>query len=132
MIVDSSAAVAILKREPVGPAVEAALTTAAQAFMSAGTLIELHIVLGNRAGAGAATIIDQFLVDMEIEIVAVDEATARRATSGWRRFGKGRHPAALNFGDCFTYALASLMHLPVLCVGNDFAQTDVQVVPLDE
>jgi ribonuclease VapC len=61
-------------------------------------------------------------------IVPVDEEHARAATGAWRRFGKGRHPAALNFGDCFTYATASLANLPLLFKGNDFNQTDLRVV----
>lgn len=67
---------------------------------------------------------------MSIEIVPVDRLSAERALDGWRQFGKGNHPAALNFGDCFTYALASTRNLPVLCVGDDFAKTDVEVVTL--
>jgi len=65
-----------------------------------------------------------------VEIVPVDEDQAQIARSAWRRFGKGRHPAALNYGDCFAYALAKSRSAPLLFVGDDFAQTDIERVPL--
>ncbi|MGH3299264.1 MAG: type II toxin-antitoxin system VapC family toxin [Trebonia sp.] len=71
---------------------------------------------------------DRFLRDAKIDIVAVDEELAARAMSGWRRYGKGRHPAALKFGDCFTYALAEGTGYPVLCTGDDFAATGISVL----
>lgn len=98
--------------------------------MSAVTLVELGIVLEARLGPIAATKIDRFLRDARIEVVPVDRAQVDHALEGWRRFGKGNHPAALNLGDCFTYALSSVTARPVLCVGDDFTRTDLDVVPL--
>lgn len=65
--------------------------------------------------------------DADIDVVAFDEDLATRAVDAWRRFGTGRHPAQLNFGDCCTYALAELTGHPILCVGDDFVRTDLQV-----
>ncbi len=130
IVVDSSAVVAALTDEPAAQAITVALDRAAARIMSAATLVELGLVLeGNRhrAPAGAA---ERFVREARIRVLPVDAAQAHRALEGWRRFGKGRHPAGLNLGDCFTYALASTRNLPVLCTGNDFAQTDVQVVAL--
>jgi ribonuclease VapC len=70
----------------------------------------------------------RFLRDAKIDIVAVDEDLAARAMSGWRRYGKGRHRAALNFGDCFRYALAGRTGHPVLCTGDDFTATGISVL----
>jgi len=73
-------------------------------------------------------VVDRFLRDAKVDIVPVDADLADRAMSGWRRYGKGRHPPGLNFGDCFAYALADRTGHPVLCTGNDFAATDITVV----
>ena len=76
-------------------------------------------------------VVDRFLRDAKVDIVPVDADLAARAMSGWRRYGKGRHPAGLNFGDCFTYALAEQTGDPVLCTGDDFAATDISVLRPD-
>lgn len=94
------------------------------AQLSSVSLVEATIVVEARQGADAARDLE-FLVDATVDIVAVDLEHARAALAAWRRFGKGRHPAALNFGDCFSYALARLADLPLLYKGDDFAQTDV-------
>ena len=73
-------------------------------------------------------VVDRFLRDAKVDIVPVDADLADRAMSGRRRYGKGRHPPGLNFGDCFAYALADRTGHPVLCTGNDFAATDITVV----
>jgi len=73
--------------------------------------------------------VERFLRDGEVTVVAVDRRQADRALDGWRRFGKGRHNAALNLGDCFTYALAADRDVPVLCTGKGFGQTDLTVLP---
>lgn len=129
-VVDTSAAVAVLLLEPSAAAIRAHLDTTSGSLMSAGTLQELGIVLEGRIGAVAPAKIERFLRDAGTEVIPVDRTMVDRAMSGWRQFGKGNHPAGLNYGDCFTYALASTRNLPVLCTGNDFAQTDVAVVPL--
>lgn len=131
IVVDTSAAVAILLSEPRAEALLAALDDAEPRLMSAATFVELGAVLEAKlhpAGTGLAT---RFVDEGGIEVVAFDQTQAVRALEGWRRFGKGRHPAALNLGDCFTYGLALAVDHSVLCVGDDFAQTDVEVVPLD-
>jgi len=90
--------------------------------LSAGTLTETLIVAGRRGiGLEAAT----FIAELDIEIVSVTPASARRAADAYARWGKGVHPASLNFGDCFAYELAMTRNCPLLFVGNDFAQTDV-------
>ncbi|MGH8999133.1 MAG: type II toxin-antitoxin system VapC family toxin [Acidimicrobiia bacterium] len=130
IVVDTSGAMAILFDEPGSDVLAAVLDRSSYSRMSAGTLVELGIVLESRIGPAAPAKIAQFLRDARIEVVAVDRDHADRALEGWRRFGKGRHRGALNLGDCFTYALASTSNLPILCVGDDFVHTDAGVVPL--
>ncbi|MBA3742315.1 type II toxin-antitoxin system VapC family toxin [Sporichthya sp.] len=131
-VVDTSAAMAVLIGERTAPAIRAHLDTTARCYISAGTLQELGIVLESRIGAVAPAKIERFLRDSGTEVVPVDQTLVDRAVAGWRQFGKGRHPAALNYGDCFAYALASTRNLPVLCTGDDFAHTDITVVPLSD
>lgn len=128
MVIDSSAVIAILLGEPVAPALGLAIDADPHRLLSAATLVELGIVVEARTGGGGAPFVERFLRDTEVEIVAVDREMATIALDGWRRFGKGRHPARLNLGDCFTYALATQTGEPVLCVGDDFARTDIEVV----
>ena len=94
------------------------------ARLSSVSLVEATIVVDARQGADAVRDLE-LLVDATVEIVPVDVEHARAAAAAWRRFGKGRHPAALNFGDCFSYALARLAGVPLLYKGDDFSQTDV-------
>lgn len=129
VVVDTSAVVAILGNESAADDVIASMDAAEERLMSAATLVELGIVMEARLGAAGALAVDRFLRDGDVSVVAVDRRQADRALDGWRRFGKGRHQAALNLGDCFTYALAADRDLPVLCTGNDFGQTDLTVWP---
>jgi ribonuclease VapC len=119
---------AILTGEQGHERLAATLADAERRLISAGTLIELGIVLEARVGPAAGGIIERFLRDGAIEVVPVERSSVDRAVEGWRRFGRGRHPAALNFGDLFAYALAASMDVPVLCTGGDFTQTDVAVI----
>ena len=96
--------------------------------MPAAIRVELGIVLEARLWPAGQDVVDRFLRDAKIDIVPADADLAARAMSGWRRYGKGHHPAGLNFGDCFTYALAERTGHPVLCTGNDFAATDIAVL----
>lgn len=96
--------------------------------MSAAIRVELGMVIEARLWPAGQDVVDRFLRDARVDIVPVDDDLASRAMSGWRRYGKGHHPASLNFGDCFTYALADRTGHPVLCVGNDFAATDIAVI----
>lgn len=129
LVVDTSAAIAILTGEPTAADVTAELVHADQRSMSAGTLIELGIVLEARIGPAAGGIIERFLRDADIEVVSVDRRLVDRAMEGWRHFGRGRHKAALNFGDLFAYALADSTERTLLCTGRDFRATDLPVVP---
>jgi len=128
VVVDTSAVVAILIGEPGSDELIEALAEADQRWMSAATVVELGIVIEARLGPAGRGIVDRFLRDAGIEVVAVDQDAADLAVDGWRRFGRGRHRAALNFGDCFTYGLALARSSAVLCTGDDFAATDVDVV----
>jgi ribonuclease VapC len=90
--------------------------------------VELGIVIEARLWPAGQDVVDRFLRDANIDIIAVDEELAARAMSGWRRYGRGRHPAALNLGDCFTYALAERTGYPVLCTGDEFGTTGIPVL----
>jgi len=84
-------------------------------------------VLAARRGESAGREFDLFLVRANLQIVSVDREQAEIARSAWRKYGNGRHPAALNFGDCLTYATAKLADLPLLCTGADFTKTDLAI-----
>lgn len=108
---------------PRAPDCMAAMARARALIMSAGTLTEAMIV-ARRRGFGAE--LDELVADFQIDIQPVTAAVARRAAAAYDRWGKGVHPAALNFGDCFAYEVAEANACPLLFVGNDFAQTDVR------
>lgn len=129
VVVDTSAVMAILLEEPGAQEVAQAMADAGRRVMSTATLVEVGIVVESRFGPAGRGIVDQFLRDAEVDVVELDRYGADRAVDGWRRFGKDRHRAGLNFGDCFAYGLAVGMGGPVLCTGKDFAATDVAVVP---
>ena len=120
--VDTSALMAILLDEPDGDACIAALESEDEIVMSAGTLAEALIV-SDRRGVGDE--LAELVEGLGIEIANVTAASARRAAQAYARWGKGIHPAALNFGDCFTYELASDRRCPLLSTGRDFGATDV-------
>lgn len=121
--VDTSSLVAVVLGEPDAERHLERLRRDA-ALLSSVSLVEATIVVEARQGADAVRDLE-LLVDATAEIVAVDEAHARVAVAAWGRFGKGRHPAGLNFGDCFSYAVAHLAGIPLLYKGDDFAQTDL-------
>ncbi len=131
VVVDTSAAVAVLLDEPGSDDLVDCLETAVARLMSAASRVELGIVIEARLGPAGADATSRFLRDAQIKIVAVDPDAADRALSAWRRYGKGRHRAALNFGDCFAYALAEQTGLPLLCTGDDFAAIDLDVIRPD-
>jgi len=128
LVVDTSAAVAVILGEPGSEELAAHLEEALARLMPAAIRVELGIVIEARLWPAGQDVADRFLRDAKVDIVPVDADLAARAMSGWRRYGKGRHPAGLNFGDCFTYALAERTGHPVLCTGDDFAATDITVV----
>jgi ribonuclease VapC len=128
LVVDTSAAVAVILGEQGCDQLTARLEDALASLMPAAIRVELGIVIEARLWPAGQDVVDRFLRDARIDIVSVDADLAARAISAWRRYGKGRHPAALNFGDCLTYALAERTGHPVLCTGDDFARTDIAVV----
>lgn len=124
---DTSALIAVVLGEPDAERFLAALRSDA-VTISAVSLSEASIVVEARQGPDAGRDLELLVAGVVDRVVAVDEAHARAATGAWRRFGKGRHPAGLNFGDCFAYATASLANLPLLFKGDDFTQTDLRAV----
>lgn len=94
-------------------------------YLGAATRVELGIVVEARQGPAATADLRLVLDSLRVNIVPFDEAQAEIALAAWRRFGKGRHPAGLNLGDCFSYAVSRAEGVPLLFVGNDFVQTDV-------
>ena len=126
MIVDSSAVLAILFSEPDARRHAGAIMAASPCRMSVANVLEASIVVERRGGDTAAYELDTLLESAEIELVPVTVAHLEAARRAWRRFGKGNHPAALNFGDCFAYALAKVTGEPLLFKGEDFAQTDIK------
>jgi ribonuclease VapC len=122
IVVDTSALVAVLLDEPGAEACASILQTEEECLISAGTLAEPMIVAEHR---GATAELMTMLDGLALEVVPVTTATARAVAAVYRRFGKGFHPAALNFGDCFAYALARERACPLLFVGNDFSRTDI-------
>lgn len=129
MILDSSSVVAILLREPGHETLLEALSDAPEAGIGAPTLVEAGIVLSARTGRDARGLLSRFLAEAGVATVAVSEAHWAAAIEAWLRFGKGRHPAALNFGDCLAFATARVAGRPLLCVGDDFARTDLETAP---
>ena len=124
IVVDTSAIVAILLREVDGPALRAAIADAARVLVSAVSVVELAAV-SSRDDALFRDLRD-FLSEPYIDVTPVDAAQAAIAVEAYRRFGKGRHPAGLNLGDVFPYALARQRGLPLLFKGSDFARTDIR------
>lgn len=124
MIVDSSALVAIVLREP-GFERLLDLLAGGGAGIGAPTLAELGLVLSARLGRDARPVIDGLLDRLGLDVVPFGDAHWRVAVGAFVRYGRGRHPAGLNFGDCLTYAVASLADEPLLYVGDDFARTDL-------
>ena len=125
MILDTSAVLAILHDEPERAEFSSLIENAADRLFSAVSVLEAAMVLEGRRGPDAGADLDSFLRAASVRIVAFDEDQLRLARTAFRRFGKGRHAAALNFGDCAAYALAQWSAGPLLFKGEDFAQTDV-------
>ena len=126
IVVDTSAIVAILRGEPEKDCFVDAILAASPRLMSAVSLQEAGMVVCGRFSDGAAwEPLDALLGRLDMEIVAHDAALARIAREAFLRFGTGRHPARLNFGDCAAYALAESSKLPLLFKGEDFAKTDI-------
>jgi ribonuclease VapC len=125
MVIDTSALLAVLFDEPEREQFVRAIGAANHRYVSAGTVVEATIVAESRRGDAAGRELDLFLYRAAVEVVAVDEEQALLARDAWRRYGKGRHPAGLNFGDLFSYALARANGDVLLFKGEDFSETDV-------
>jgi len=125
MILDSSAVVAILLQEPGAEDLLAKLRQPGPVGIGAPTLIETGLVLTRYLQKDPVPVLEGFLRPLGGLVLPFDEVHWRVATDAFLRFGKGRHPAALNFGDCLAYATAKVAGQPLLCIGNDFARTDL-------
>ena len=127
MIVDTSAVVAIVLGEPERPSYIASITRARRRLMSAASYVELGIVIDSRRDPVLSRSLDRLLAALEIEVVPVTAAQAVIARAAHHDFGRGSgHPARLNLGDCFAYALAKDTDEPLLWKGDDFGHTDVR------
>jgi ribonuclease VapC len=126
MVVDSSALVAILRKEPEAARFTRAILRDSVRLISAANLLEAGIVIDNQASLSAGRRLDAFVERAGIGVEPVTEAQARIARQAYADYGRGNHPAGLNFGDCFAYALAKATGEPLLFKGDDFAQTDIK------
>ena len=125
MIVDASAIVGIILREPGWQVLVAKLAGADSPAVGAPTLAETGLVLTAKLGRRAPGILARFLQEAELTVIPFGEPHWPLAVEAYARFGKGRHPASLNFGDCLTYAVARMAGRPLLFVGDDFSKTDL-------
>ncbi len=127
MVIDTSAVIAILFAEPTSDRLEDAILDAPRSVLSAASLVEAGLVALGRRDEAAERELDLLLRRLRVQIVPLTEQQAEVAREAYRRFGKGRHPAGLNFGDCFSYALARTLGEPLLFTGEDFSRTDIEV-----
>jgi ribonuclease VapC len=125
IVVDTSALLAVVLNDTRAEACRQALQHEGDILMSAGTVVEALIVAGRRDVGAEMT---RVIYDGRIEIVPVTSASARRAAAAHEKWGKGVHPAGLNFGDCFAYELAKDRRVPLLFIGDDFSRTDLASV----
>lgn len=125
IVVDTSAVIAVMTKEPEAPAFIAAMGAASLRQMTSINLLEARIVIGFAKAMPLGTV-DDFLRRERVDIIPFDETLSDLAFEAYRRFGKGRHPARLNMGDCASYALAKARGWPLLYKGDDFSQTDIE------
>ena len=130
MVLDTSALLAVLQDEPERRSFNEAIEAADSAALSVASFVEASIVIETRYGADGLRALDRFIERAGIVVAAVDLEQGKLARDAFSRFGKGRHAAALNFGDCFSYALARILGEPLLFKGEDFARTDVARVEM--
>lgn len=126
MVIDTSALLAILQNEPERRSFNEGIEVADRRLISAATYVECSMILESRYGAEGVRDLDHLVARAQITIVPVDAEQARIARDAFRKYGKGRHRAGLNFGDCFSYALSRALDQPLLFKGNDFPYTDVE------
>ena len=126
MVIDSSALVALLLAEPETEVFVTAIAAAGERLLSTASYLETAIVMTARAGPQARERLDTLIASLSVALVPFTPEQARLAVSAFQRYGRGAgHPASLNYGDCFTYALAKLTGEPILFKGNDFSHTDL-------
>jgi len=125
MVVDSSVLIAVLLLEPDAEQLLNQLIDADELYLSAVSLVESAMVIEYKKGKSGADKLDELLAELTPTIVEFDQQQAALARMAWREYGKGRHPAKLNFGDCCSYALAKHLNQSLLFKGNDFSQTDI-------
>lgn len=126
MVIDTSAIVAMLGGEPEAPDFEAAVDDDEVRLMSTATLLETAIVIESRYGEAGGRELDLWLHRADVGLIPVDREHLDMARHAFRTYGKGRHPAGLNYGDCFSYALAAVSAEPLLFKGDDFPRTDIR------
>jgi ribonuclease VapC len=126
LILDSSAILAAMLAEPSAGQVLEKLDAAFSIGIAAPTLVEAAIVLSSKLGKDARPRLNEFLREAEAEILPFGPGHVDAAVDAFLKYGKGRHPAGLNFGDCLTYAAAAVAGLPLLFTGNDFGKTDIE------
>lgn len=129
MVLDTSAIVAILAMEPEAARLASAIEADATRLVSAATWVQTGVVIESRYGAAGSRELDLFMAKADLAIEPVTAAHADVAREAWRRYGRGRHAAGLNFGDCFSYALAKTTGEPLLFKGDDFMHTDITGTP---
>ncbi|MBM3804786.1 MAG: type II toxin-antitoxin system VapC family toxin [Acidimicrobiia bacterium] len=128
MVIDTSALLAILGKEPERDRLAAAIASDPARLVSAATVLETAIVIESKYGVTGAMDFDLLLHTIQAQIEPVGKEHARIGRLAYRQYGKGRHPAGLNYGDCFSYALAKISGQPLLFKGSDFSQTDLPQV----
>ncbi|MEI8250504.1 MAG: type II toxin-antitoxin system VapC family toxin [Synechococcus sp. ELA057] len=125
LVVDTSALMAMLLEEPDAEALLDLAVQAPSLYLSTATRLELSLVAESVRHAVEPSELEQLLLGLRVEVVPFDQEQMHWALQGWRHYGKGRHPAALNLGDCFSYGLAKALQAPLLFKGDDFAATDL-------
>ena len=125
IVIDTSALMALLLQESDAEALLDAAARAAVVHLSTASRLELGLVAESERHVIEATEVEQLLLALRVEVMPFDQHQLHWALEGWRRYGKGRHRAGLNLGDCFSYGLARALNAPLLFKGDDFAATDV-------
>jgi len=125
MIVDTSAVMAIFFQEPGYDQLGLKIAQAGEVGIGAPTLVECGVVLSARLERDGRGLLARFVDEAKMAVVPFTETHYGIAVGAWLRYGKGQHPAGLNFGDCLTYAVAKVAEAPLLCIGNDSPQTDI-------
>lgn len=132
MVIDASALAAVLFGEAEKRYFIETIEAADSRRLSVATFVEVSITIESKLRAEGLRDLDRFIASAGIDLVPVDSEQGQIARAAFSRFGKGRHPAGLNFGDCFAYALAKVLGEPLLCKGADFARTDIPMATLDQ